>query len=105
MPESFYDAFPKFVAGIGIGMGGIMTFVIVKITQIRKKKSSVGEVVGLRGEVLDFGNGRGFARIRGEIWKIVSDEELRKGEEVEVVERDGLTLKVRKVETGRGAEK
>uniref|UniRef100_A0A7C3RHC0 Nodulation protein NfeD n=1 Tax=Archaeoglobus fulgidus TaxID=2234 RepID=A0A7C3RHC0_ARCFL len=105
MPESFYDAFPKFVAGIGIGMGGIMTFVIVKITQIRKKKSSVGEVVGLRGEVLEFGNGRGFARIRGEIWKIVSDEELRKGEEVEVVERDGLTLKVRKVETGRGAEK
>ena len=105
MPESFYEAFPKFIAGIGVGMGGIMTFMIVKIAQIRKKKSSVGEVVGERGEILEFSNGRGFARVRGEIWKVVSDEELRKGDEVEVVERDGLTLKVRKVETGRGAER
>lgn len=105
MPESFYEAFPKFIAGIGMGMGGITTFMIVKIAQIRKKKSRVGEVVGERGEILEFSNGRGFARVRGEIWKVASDEELRKGDEVEVVERDGLTLKVRKVETGGGAER
>ncbi len=49
MPESFYDAFPKFVAGIGVGLGGIMTFMIIKIAQIRRRKSTVGEVVGERG--------------------------------------------------------
>lgn len=104
MPESFYEAFPKFIAGIGVGMGGIVTFMVVRIAQMRKKKSSVGEVVGERGEILEFSNGRGFARVRGEIWKVVSDEGLRKGDEVEVVERENLTLKVRKVESGGGAE-
>ncbi|AIG98782.1 MULTISPECIES: nodulation protein NfeD [Archaeoglobus] len=104
MPESFYDAFPKFVAGMGIGLGGIMTFMIIKIAQIRKKKSSVGEVVGEKGEVLEFSNGRGFARVRGEIWKVVSDEELEKGDEVEVIAREGLTLRVRKI-GGGGTEK
>ncbi|KUJ93308.1 MAG: Nodulation protein NfeD (NfeD) [Archaeoglobus fulgidus] len=104
MPESFYDAFPKFVAGMGVGLGGIMTFMIIKIAQIRKKKSSVGEVVGEKGEVLEFYNGRGFARVRGEIWKVVSDEELEKGDEVEVIAREGLTLRVRKI-GGGGTEK
>ncbi|WP_202318992.1 NfeD family protein [Archaeoglobus neptunius] len=105
MPESFYDAFPKFVAGIGIGLGGIMTFMIIKVAQIRRKKSSVGEVVGLSGDVLEFSNGRGFARVRGEIWRIESDEELNKGDEIEVIERDGLKLKVRKIERRGRADK
>lgn len=37
MLESFYDAFPKFVAGVGIGLGGIMTFAVIKVAQIRRK--------------------------------------------------------------------
>ncbi len=102
MPESFYDAFPKFAVGVGVGFGGIMTFMLVKVAQIRRKKSSVGEVVGEVGEVLEFSNGRGFARIRGEIWRIESEDELRRGDEVEVLERMGLKLKVRKVERGGG---
>ncbi len=103
MPESFYDAFPKFVLGVGVGFGGIMTFMLVKVAQIRRKKSSVGEVVGEIGEVLEFSNGRGFARVRGEIWSIESDDELKRGDKVEVLERRGLKLKVRKVERGGGA--
>ncbi len=103
MPESFYDAFPKFAVGVGVGFGGIMTFMLVKVAQIRRKKSSVGEVVGETGEVLEFSNGKGFARIRGEIWSIESEDKLKKGDEVEVLERMGLKLKVRKIERGGGA--
>lgn len=98
MPESFYDAFPKFVAGVGLGLGAIMTFAVIKVAQIRKKKSPVGEVVGERGEVIEFAGGKGFAKVRGEIWRIECDEELEEGDEVEVVEREGLKLKVRKIE-------
>lgn len=98
MPESFYNAFPKFVAGVGIGLGGIITFAVIKVAQIRRKKSSVGEVVGERGEVIEFADGKGFARIRGEIWRIECDEELKKGDLVEVLEREGLKLRVKKVE-------
>jgi len=98
MPESFYDAFPKFVAGVGIGLGAIMTFAIIKVAQTRKRKSPVGEVVGERGEVIEFTDGKGFAKVRGEIWRIECDEELQKGDEVEVVGREGLKLMVRKIE-------
>lgn len=102
MPESFYDAFPKFAIGVGVGFGGIMTFMLVKVAQIRRKKTSVGEVVGEVGTVLEFSDGKGFARVRGEIWKIESDDKLEKGDEVEVLERRGLKLKVKKVERGGG---
>ena len=106
MPESFYETFPKFVAGIGFGLAAIMTFAVIKIAQIRKKKSEVGEVVGLKGEVVEFRNGEGFAKVRGELWKIQSDDELEVGDSVVVVDREGLTLKVRKIERrGRTAKR
>lgn len=97
LPVQFYDSFQKFMIGFGLGFGSLMTFVIIKIAQVKKKKSKVGEVVGEKGEVIEFADGKGYAKVRGEIWKIVCDEELKKGDEIEVIERDGLTLKVKKV--------
>lgn len=106
MPKEFYELFPKFAIGIGIGIAGFMTFVLIKIIKVKRKKSSVGEVSGLRGEVLEFKNGKGFAKVRGEIWRIESSEELKQGDEIEVLERDGLNLRVRKVDRAenRGRE-
>lgn len=97
LPVQFYDNFQKFIIGFGLGFGSLMTFVIIKIAQSKKKKSKVGEVVGEKGEVIEFSDGKGYAKVRGEIWKIVSDEAIKKGDEIEVMERDGLTLKVRRV--------
>jgi membrane-bound serine protease (ClpP class) len=102
MPESFYEAFPKFVAGVGLGVGGIMTFMVIKVAQLRKRRSGVGEMVGERGEIIEFSGGKGFARVRGEIWKVESEDDLKKGDEIEVLDREGLTLKVRKLERGGG---
>jgi membrane-bound serine protease (ClpP class) len=104
MPQEFYDFFLKFAIGIGVGIAVVMTFIIIKIIKVRRKRSSVGEVVGLRGEVLEFKDGHGFAKIRGEIWSIESEEELSKGDEILVISRDGLKLKVRRVEDRRGAQ-
>uniref|UniRef100_A0A7J2TJQ1 Nodulation protein NfeD n=1 Tax=Archaeoglobus fulgidus TaxID=2234 RepID=A0A7J2TJQ1_ARCFL len=104
MPQEFYDFFLKFAIGIGAGIAVIVTFMLSKIVKIRKKRSQMGEVVGLKGEVLEFKDGRGFARVRGEIWSIESDDELSKGDEVIVISRDGLKLKVRKVESRGRAE-
>ncbi len=104
MPQSFYDSFTKLVLGVGIGFAAVMTFALVKIAESRRKRSVVGEVVGERGEVIDFSNGRGFAKVRGEIWQIESEDTLQKGDEVLVVAREGLKLKVRRVERRGGAE-
>lgn len=98
MPREFYDFFPKFAIGIALGVASFMTLAVIKIVKVRKKRSQVGEVVGLKGEVVEFKNGRGFAKIRGEIWSFESTENLKIGDEVVVLERNGLKLKVRKVD-------
>ncbi len=105
MPQEFYDFFPKFAIGIGLGIASFMTFAVIKILKVRRKRSQVGEMVGLRGEIIEFKNGKGFARIRGEIWSVESTENLSSGDEVVVLERNGLKLKVKKVDgtkTGNG---
>ena len=104
MPPEFYEYFLKFAIGIAAGIAIVMTFMISKIIKIRRKKSAMGEVVGLRGEVLEFKEGKGFAKVRGEIWSIESDDPLSKGDEIVVVSRDGLLLKVKKIEPRRGAQ-
>ncbi len=107
MPSAFYDTFRKFVIGIAGGFGAIMTYAVIKISQIRRMESPVGKLTGEIGEVVEFSGKKGYAKVRGEIWRIVSDDDLRKGDEVVVMERDGLTLRVKKRvgdELGGGAE-
>jgi membrane-bound serine protease (ClpP class) len=102
MPRSFYETFPRLIGGIAIGMASIMTFLIIKISKLRKKESRVGEVVGEEGEVIEFKHGKGMAKVRGELWKIECDEELTEGDRILVIQRDGLKLKVKKVEENAG---
>jgi membrane-bound serine protease (ClpP class) len=79
-----------------------MTFFLVKIAQIRKARKKVGgeAIIGERGEIVTFENGRGYAKVRGEMWRVESEDELKPGDTVVVVDRDGLTLYVRKYERG-----
>jgi len=100
MPRDFYTKFPMLIGGITTGLGIIMTYAIVKIIQLRKIKRKVGgeALIGETGEVVEFSNGQGFARIHGELWSIESDDDLKKGDTIIVVERKGLRLKVKKYE-------
>ena len=100
MPRDFYTNFPMLIGGIAAGLGIIMTYAIVKVVQLRKIKRKVGgeALIGETGEVVEFSNGRGFARIHGELWSIESDDDLKKGDDIIVVERKGLRLKVKKYE-------
>jgi len=100
MPKDFYRTFPMFVGGVSLGIASIMTFVILKVAQLRKlkrKDSMINEV----GKIIEFSEGEGLVKVRGEIWKCKSDEELNKGDTVVVVGREGLTLVVRKYDRGR----
>jgi len=55
------------------------------------------ELIGEQGEVYaDFVNGKGKVFIHGEIWNAISDEPLKKGEQVVVEEVKGMILKVKK---------
>jgi membrane-bound serine protease (ClpP class) len=65
--------------------------------QMRKPSTGLEGFVGERGEALSDINRTGQAFIHGEIWNVVSKEEIHKGDEVEVVSIKGLTPLVRPV--------
>ncbi len=98
MPKGFYQDFEMLTGGVSLGVASIMTFVITRVAQVRGMRARVGgeAMLGEVGEVIEFGGGRGRVKVRGEIWFCISDEELKPGERVVVVGRDGLTLKVRR---------
>lgn len=96
MPKDFYMNFLYLLAGISLGLASFMTFAVIKIFQSRKIRLRVGEVIGEVGEIVEFRDGKGFVRVRGEIWNCRSNESLKKGDEVVVLKREGLTLWVKK---------
>ena len=59
---------------------------------------SIGEALG------DTEHGEGWAHIRGETWRIVSDTPLHRGQKVRVVQRHGLLLKVAPADTHEKGE-
>ncbi|MFN4319988.1 MAG: NfeD family protein [Aquificaceae bacterium] len=66
--------------------------------QRRKKMLGTEELIGEQGEAYtDFVEGKGKVFVHGEIWNAISDEPLKKGDQVVVEEVRGMTLKVKKV--------
>ncbi len=64
----------------------------------RKPVTGVEELMGMKGYAKeDFVSGKGLVMVHGELWQAISDEEIKKDEEVIVEKVEGLTLKVRKI--------
>ena len=62
------------------------------------KKSNTERLIGLKAKVTeDIGSHKiGSINVKGEDWKAISDEEISKGEVVEIIEIEGVKLKVKK---------
>lgn len=70
--------------------------------QRRKPVSGKEGMIGERGVAKTRLSPTGTVLVHGELWRAVSlTGEIKEGERVEVVEVDGLTLKVKKLEEGR----
>ncbi len=97
MPKGFYESFTTLIVGVGIGLGALMTFLLIKVLQLKRERKKVGReaLINQEGVVVEFDNGEGFAKVRGELWKIVSDDELKKGDRIIVEGVNGLTARVR----------
>ncbi|MDI1471014.1 MAG: nodulation protein NfeD [Thermodesulfovibrio sp.] len=64
----------------------------------RKPVTGIEELIGLRGIAkTDIDSHKGMVMVHGELWQAVSDEEIKKDEEVVVEDVKGLTLKVRRI--------
>ncbi len=75
----------------------VFSLVVARLALIsRRHKVVTGaeEMIGILGKVDSWAGAAGYVIAHGERWKAVSSEPLDPGEDVKVVGRDGLTLKV-----------
>jgi membrane-bound serine protease (ClpP class) len=81
------------------GISLFFAFALTKVVQIRRQPASVGmhTIVGAHGQV----RRDGLVAVRGELWqaRTTDGSELDLGDEVEVVDIEGLSLVVRRVQT------
>jgi len=83
---------------VALVMSGIFGFVVYKVAQARRMKVKAGpeELVGKVGTVMSVLAPNGEVRIEGQIWRAESvGTEVKEGEQVEIIGREGLTLKVK----------
>ncbi|MCX7988223.1 MAG: nodulation protein NfeD [Thermodesulfovibrio sp.] len=65
----------------------------------RKPVTGVEELIGLKGVAkTDIDKHKGMVMVHGELWQAISDEEIKKDQEIIVEQVQGLTLKVRKAD-------
>ncbi len=60
----------------------------------RKVVTGAEEMIGAVGKVESWNGGEGFVIVHGERWKAASPAPLAVGEEIHVIDRSGLTLKI-----------
>ena len=101
-PE-WFRSFLLTAIGIAAASAVFFFFAIGAVLKMRKRRAKVGaeELIGkiTRAET-DIDEEGGTIKIRGEIWnaRTVEGEKIKEGEKVEIVNREGLTLMVKKKE-------
>ncbi len=82
------------IAGAAIASAGLTFAVLGAAMRARRRPAATGaeQMIASRGKVVDWQADRGNVRVHGEIWSARSDKELKSGEAVRVVRREGLTL-------------
>jgi membrane-bound serine protease (ClpP class) len=82
------------VIGAAIASAGLSFFIIGAAIKARRRPAATGaeQMIGSRGKVVDWQDGRGNIRVHGEIWSARCDTELKAGDAVKVTRREGLTL-------------
>ena len=101
-PQWFID-FLVIIIGIAGASAAFFFFAMGAVLKTRKRRAEVGAEV-LIGKVTkaetEINDDMGTIKLRGEIWnaRTLAGEQITKGEEVEIIDRDGLTLIVKRKE-------
>jgi membrane-bound serine protease (ClpP class) len=87
---------------VALVMSGIFAFVVYKVAQARRMKVKAGpeQLIGMTGTAVSAVAPRGEVMVEGQIWRAESiSGEIREREQVEIVSREGLLLKVKPKQT------
>jgi membrane-bound serine protease (ClpP class) len=84
------------IALLTLGSAAFVLAVAGMAARARRRPVVHGEraLVGVPGQVVEFGGGHGWALVQGEHWKVRGGGDLRPGMRVRVVRVDGTTLEV-----------
>lgn len=99
-PADFQRSLMIAVAAPTVVIGIVMVLAIYKVMEVRHRKPLVGEMIGDMAKTIDALEPgiTGFVRHKGEYWKARADESIAEGENVEIIEKDGVVLVVKRVE-------
>jgi membrane-bound serine protease (ClpP class) len=103
-PESgWFGGFALTVIGFAIASAAFFFFAMGAVLKLRKRKAQVGgeELIGLVTKAeTEINEDEGTVKLRGEIWnaRTAADDRISEGEKVEIIDRDGLTLIVKRKE-------
>ena len=84
-----------------IGTAAFFIFAVGMGIRAQLRKAATGQqgLIGETGDVIRPCRPEGQVSVHGEIWKAVSDDPLKKGDRIQVLEVNGLLLKVKSVES------
>ncbi|OPY17864.1 MAG: hypothetical protein A4E23_01407 [Methanomethylovorans sp. PtaU1.Bin073] len=99
-PAEFQQTILLSVVAPTIAIGAFLLFVLYKVAIVRHSKPKFGELIGdIAVAQASFGPGEiGYVRHKSENWKARSEEVVKKGDKVEILEKDGTVLIVKKID-------
>lgn len=104
-PQSgWFEGFVLTVIGIALASAAFFFFAVGAVLKARKRKVKVGgeELIGkVTKAETEINEDGGTVKLRGEIWnaRTVAGEQINEGEKVEIIDREGLTLIVKRKES------
>jgi membrane-bound serine protease (ClpP class) len=96
---SFWEVLIPIAAAMSV-LGGFIVYSLSR-TFMRHQTAGVDEMVGMVGRCEVAINPSGKVFVRGEYWNSVADEKIAAGDPVEILEIQGLTLRVRPARNAR----
>jgi membrane-bound serine protease (ClpP class) len=84
------------IAGMALASAGFLIFVVGMLVKSRRQAVVSGRehMIGARAEALGDFQGEGWARVRGEQWKVRTPATVRRGQKLRVTGMHGLVLDV-----------
>jgi len=97
-PAEFQKTLILMIVAPTVVIGIAVVFASYKVVEVRHRRPVVGEMIGDMAQTIDLlGPDRtGFVRYKGEYWKARADESIAEGEKVEIIDKDGVVLVVKR---------
>jgi len=91
-----YGIPPAVIASIAVVSFALIASTVGVALKTRRRRAASGadQLIGRMAQVLDDAPREGWARVDGETWRVAAQGPLRRGQQVRIVGRDGLLLRV-----------